>query len=107
MNELDLITKAIEAKKPICFEYIVENKVVGKRYGNPHALFLHPTTNNLMVHIYQVSGVSDTKDKLPGWRQPLLSHIKNIIILEEADCFELDTSYKPNSPMYSRIIAKV
>jgi hypothetical protein len=107
MNELDLIIKAIELKKPICFEYAVENKIVGKRYGNPHAIFLHPTTNNLMVHIYQVTGVSDSKDKLPGWRQPLLEHIKNIIIMEEVECFEIDGSFKPNSPMYSRIISKV
>lgn len=107
MTELDILIRAIETKKPICFEYDVEHKVVGKRYGNPHAIFVHPTTDNLMIHIFQISGVSDSKDKLPGWRQPLLEHIKNIIIMEEAECFEVDESYKPNSPMYSRIIAKI
>ena len=107
MTELDLIIKAIELRKPICFEYAVENKVTGKRYGNPHSIFLHPTTNNLMAHIFQVNGVSDTKDKLPGWRQTLIAHIKNIIIMDEAECFEMAMDYKPNSPMYSRVIAKV
>jgi hypothetical protein len=107
MNQLDLITKAIESRKPICFEYNVPGKVQGKRYGNPHTLFLHPTTNNMMIHIYQTSGVSDTKEKIPGWRQPLLGQISNIIILEDAESFKIAEGYKPNSPMYSSVISKV
>ena len=107
MNEFDIMIKAIELKKPICFEYAVEGKVVGKRYGNPHCLFIYPNTDNLMVHIYQVSGVSDTEDKLPGWRSVLLKNIVNIIILEEAECFEAADGYKPNSKLYTRVISKL
>lgn len=107
MDTLELLTKAIKLQKPITFEYDVEKKVKGKRYGNPYAVFLHPTTDNVMAHIFQTDGVSDTKDEIPDWRSPLLSHIKNIEILEDQDCFVIDESYKPNSSMYARVIAKV
>ena len=107
MDQLDLIKRAINLRKPICFEYAVQGKVNGKRYSNQHAIFLHPTTDNLLVDIFQVSGVSDTKDKLPGWRKPLLSYISNITVLEDADCFDIANGYKPNSPYYARVISKV
>jgi len=107
MDTLKLLTKAIKLQKPISFEYDVEKKVKGKRYGNPYAVFLHPTTDNVMVHIFQTDGVSDTKDEIPGWRSPLLSYISNVEILEEEDKFTIHESYKPNSPMYARVIAKV
>ena len=107
MSILDLLSRAIELKKPICFEYDVAHKVIGKRTGHPHAIFLHPTTNNVMIHIYQTDGVSDTKDKLPGWRQPILEHIENVIIYEDQECFEVAIDYKPNSAMYARVITKI
>jgi hypothetical protein len=107
MNNLDIITRAIELRKGISFEYVAPGKVTGQRFGNPHCLFLHPTTNNLMVHVFQISGVSETKEQIPGWRSPLLNYMENIIILEEADCFEIADGYKPNSTMYTRIISKV
>ncbi|WP_320051683.1 hypothetical protein [uncultured Acetobacteroides sp.] len=107
MDILEILTKAINQRKPIIFEYDVDNKVKGKRYGHPYAVFTHPTSNNVMVHIYQTDGVSDTKDEIPGWRSPLLMHIKNIEILENKECFDILGTYKSNSPMYSRVFAKV
>lgn len=107
MTILETLTLAIELRKPITFKYDVANKVVGVRFGHPHAIFIHPTTNNMMIHIFQFDGVSDTKDKLPGWRQPILNNISEVIILHEDDCFENASDYRPNSPMYSRIICKV
>lgn len=107
MDILELLTKAIQLRKPISFEYDVENKVKGIRHGHPYAVFIHPTTDNVIVHIYQTHGVSDTKEKLPGWRSPLISHISSITIFNEHDCFIVEEHYKPNSSMYTRIICKV
>jgi hypothetical protein len=107
MDILSQLTRAIELRKPISFEYDVPNKIKGLRFGHPHAIFLHPTTDNMMIHIFQIDGVSDSKDKLPGWRQPLIEHISKITIFEDYECFEIAIDYKPNSPMYARLICKV
>jgi hypothetical protein len=34
----------------------------------------------MMIHIFQMEGVSDSKDKLPGWRQPLIDHLTSVAI---------------------------
>lgn|GEM_PF-1411925 len=107
MSLLELLSKAIDSRKPISFEYNVSHKVSGVRFGHPHAIFSHPTTNNVMFHIYQTHGVSDTKDKLPGWRQPILEHITNIIILEDEESFLIAEGYKPNSPLYAKVFTKI
>ncbi|OLY94413.1 hypothetical protein SAMN05444008_10112 [Cnuella takakiae] len=107
MTILEILTLAIENRTPICFEYDSKNRVPGVRWGNPHAIFLHPTTNNLMVDIYQTSGVSESREKIPGWRPFKLEFLENIILLEEAEKFVQAVGYKPNSVQYSRVIAKL
>lgn len=107
MTTLEILQKAIELRKPIRFEYAKEGKVQGTRVGNVHAVFLHGTTDNIMSHIFQTDGASDTKEKLPGFRQPLLEHIVNIEILMDEPCFEIAQGYNPVSNVYTRVISKI
>lgn len=107
MDLISLISRAIERQKPVSFEYIKLGKVLGKRYGYPHSLFIHNTTNNLMMHIFQISGVSDSKNKLPGWRTPILKNIDSIDVLEEEKSFKIANGYDPSSSMYIKVISKI
>ncbi len=108
MNKAYLIEEAIKKKKPIEFEYCREDKVRGKRFGNPHILFVHPTTNLLELHVFQTGGVSDSdlNDGLP-WRLFIVDFIEQMKVLQEQPSFEIAEGYNPDSPMYINTVAKV
>lgn len=107
MEIIDILKTAISLKKPISYEYVAENRVIGVRYGNPHAIFI-ATTGNVNIDIYKTGGVSSDETKpLPGWRQYKLKHIVNVIINEDLPEFEIASGYNPNSRQYSRVIAKI
>lgn len=107
MKKLELISMAIENRKTIVFEYSKEGKTKGKRVGNPHAIFIHPTTNNTSVDIFQIDGVSDTKQQIPGWRPFLFDFIENVEISDMS--FEIATGYdsNPTSGKYNKLICKI
>lgn len=107
MSLIDILCKTIEERKTIEFIYRKPGKVEGTRIGNPHALYSHPTTDNLTVDIYQIDGVSDTKVEIPDWRPFLLEYIENVKILDKQ--FEIAEGYEsnPTSGKYTKIICKV
>jgi predicted DNA-binding transcriptional regulator YafY len=107
MTTLDILKVAIKNQQQISFEYIKEGEDSGVRYGNPHAVYLHKTTDNPIVDIYQTSGASSTKQKIPGWRPFILDNIQNIHLLDTK--FEIAEDYvsNPKTGRYDKIIAKV
>ncbi len=107
MDSLEIIKKAIKLQKPIRFEYNRENKPFGKRFGDPHIIFYHSDTNNLIVHIFQTDGVSDHLEEIPAWRHFLIEFIENVDILHNQEKFDIAEGYDPNSPTYKEIVAKV
>lgn len=107
MDILGILTTAIKMRKPISFKYNLEGRAVGLRYGNPHVIYLS-SSDNVNIHIWKTDGVkTDPKQELPTWRTYTIKHIEDITILEDQPNFNLAPDYKPNSPMYSRAIAKV
>lgn len=126
MNNLDLVIKAINSKKPISFEYNKEGKAQGHRKGNPHALYLQQYKDpkkekNTKLDLVQTGGVSDSKKEkpFPSFRPFFFSDITNIVIHEEEPSFEplmekyseekgiLESMYNPESERYKEIIAKI
>ena len=107
MNSLEIIRKAIKLQKPIKFEYNREDKISGKRFGNPHIIFYHSDTNNLGVHIFQTNGVSDHPEEIPTWRHFLIEFINNVDILYDQKKFDIAEGYDPDSPVYREIVVKV
>ncbi len=105
-NIREQLVRAIELRKPISYDYEAEDRAIGLRYGNPHAIFI-ATTNNINIDIWKTGGVrSDTKP-LPAWRQYKIQNIKKVTILEGEEQFTIAQGYNPNSKQYSRPIAKV
>lgn len=106
MDTLEILTTAINLRKPISFEYNLENRAVGLRLGNPHAIYLS-STNKVNIHVWKTDGVkTDPTQPIQAWRTYSIKHIQNITILNEKESFSLAPDYKPNSPMYSRALAK-
>ena len=104
MNSIETIKEAITLKKAIIFEYNKEGKVKGDRIGNPHAIFIHISTRNITVDIYQIGGVTDGNDNFPKWGQFLIDHIENVRIINKN--FDLADGYNPISPKYKELIIK-
>lgn len=107
MDTLSLLQEAIENKKSIEFKYIKPGKVTGVRTGDPHAIFIHQTTSNPTVDIFQTDGDSDTRQSIPGWRPFILEYIHDIKILDTI--FEIAEGYNsnPETGKYIKVIAKV
>ena len=107
MDAITILKEAINSRKKIEFEYIREDKVRGRRFGNPHALFIHPRTHAVEVHIFQTAGASDgqLENPLPSWRPFIVEFMVNIKILGEV--FSPADGYKPSSPFYVDAIAKI
>jgi hypothetical protein len=105
MNTLELLKKAIKIGKPIRYEYNREDCVIGIRYGNPHAIYIHPETKNLNIDIFKTNGVY-TKIKPPSWNIYIINYISNVEIFEEKPEFENAPKYKPNSERYKKAIIK-
>lgn len=107
MSTLDILKQAIEERKSIEFEYNKEGKIKGKRFGDPHAVFIHQTTDNVTVDIFQTGGVSETIESIPDWRPFLLEFLENIKTLDKQ--FKIADGYKsnPESGKYNKVICKV
>lgn len=107
MNIRDLIVAAIRSRKSIKFQYLRIGKVKGIRYGNPHAIYTDKGTNNINLHIYQISGVSDSGDPLPGWRTISLRYISDLSIIDSDTSFSVAPGYNPRADMYKFSIEKI
>jgi hypothetical protein len=110
MTKLELLTKAIQDRLPISFQYNKPGKTVGIRIGNPHAVFIFTSIKGITstkLHIVQTEGVSDTGDKgdFPFWRPFNIEHISDVKVLENMGKFEVQEGYKPDS--YDNPLAKV
>jgi hypothetical protein len=107
-ENLEVLKKAIDLRLPIAFEYLAPDHVKGERIGNVHAVFIHPTTQNINMDIFKTGGVStDTSKPLPDWRQYKLKHISKIVLLTNLPTFEPAARYNPVSPQYARVIFKI
>ena len=107
MDTLEILTQAINSRKPISFKYNLEGRAIGLRFGNPHAIYLS-SADKVNIHIWKTDGVkTDPTQILPTWRTYSILHIEEITIFEDQPNFNLAPDYKPNSPMYSRALAKV
>lgn len=126
MTVIEKLTKAIENRKPIEFEYNKPGKIPGKRIGNPHALYIFsykdPKKESVTkLDLVQEDGVSDSEleKPFPDFRQFFLKDLSNIEILENASEFkplyeklnpetgEMEKRYNPESDYYKNVIAKV
>lgn len=110
MTKLEILTKAIENRLPISFQYNKPGKTEGTRIGNPHAVFIFTSIKRVIstkLHIVQTEGVSDTGDKgnFPFWRPFNIEYISDVKILENSGRFEIEEGYKPDS--YDNPLAKV
>ena len=107
MDSLSILQQAIEERRSIEFEYNKSDKVPGKRIGDPHAVFIHQSTNNATVDIFQTGGVSDTSRDFPFWRPFLLEHLDAVKILDKH--FDIAEGYDSNpvSGKYKKVICKV
>jgi hypothetical protein len=107
METLDILKTAIESRKPISFKYNLEGRAIGLRFGDPHAVYLS-SKDQVNIHIWKTGGVkTDLTQVLPTWRTYSIKYIEEITILKDQPNFSLAPDYKPNSPMYSRALAKV
>jgi len=104
MEQIEIIKKAIQSRKPISFEYNKQGKTTGKRIGNPHTIYIHSGTGNVLVDLYQTDGVSDSANsgekELPSWNRFDIEYMNNIIILENYSDFDIAPGYNPYSDRY-------
>lgn len=112
MNSLEVLNRAIEARKPISFEYNKYGKVRGERIGNPHAVFIFTAKSgeqSTKIDLVQVSGVSDSKNEkpLPSWRFYNIEDLSNVKMVEAESVFIVDSEYKPEADRYRNVIAKI
>lgn len=110
MTKLETLTKAIENKLQISFQYNKPGKIEGIRIGNPHAIFIFTSKagkTSTKLHLVQVDGVSDSgnKDDFPFWRPFDIEYISDVEILESNGQFEIEAGYNPES--YDKPIAKI
>lgn len=110
MNTLQILTEAIEKRKPVKFEYNKVGKVEGPRIGNPHAIFIFTTKTTRIqstkVHIVQTGGVSDSNAE-NEFRTFDIKEISNIQCMEAEDSFQPDERYNPDWEGYANVIAKI
>ncbi len=108
----EIISEAINLRKPIEFEYVKEGKIHGKRIGNPHIIFSGHTKEGdgrTWLHLVQTDGVSDTLCGFPDWRMFIAEHICKVQILRDYPSFEIFRGYNSDSDVYlgTQIIAQI
>lgn len=102
-----LIVTAIKLRKTITFDYKEPHAYVRTiRVGNPHAIFEHKKTHNILVDIYQIDGQSTDRYKIPGWRMFDIENISNLRIIEDSN-FLVQNDYNSFSSKYISCIAKI
>lgn len=108
MNILSIIEEAIKTRTPISFEYVRTGKTSGARVGDPHAAFIRRVQSGeerVYLHLWQTSGVTDSGQLLPSWRQFFLNDIANVAMLTHEQPFNPAQGYNPKS--YEFPVAKV
>ena len=108
MGTIEILKKAMESRKPISFEYNKPDKTLGKRIGNPHAIYIHSSTGNVLVDLYQTDGVSESASRgdksLPDWGTFNIECMNNIIILKNNEDFNIASGYNSYSDRYNNSI---
>lgn len=106
-NNETLIIKAIGERKVITFDYKSDADPIGTmRSGNPHAMYEHLKTGNVLLDLFQTEGQSSERYKLPVWREFKVDKMSNIRIMDNRN-FETQKNYNPNAEKYLRAIAKI
>lgn len=110
MTKLELLTKSVENRLPISFQYNKPDKSEGVRIGNVHTIFIFTSKKeeiSTKLHIVQTDGVSDSADKgdFPFWRTFNIDFISDVKILEDSGKFEIEEGYNPES--YDNPLAKI
>lgn len=98
MTTADTIARAIAERRPIRFTYSGKH-----READPHAMYAHPTTGTILVDAMQWGGASS--GSLPAWRQFAVAKVVDLVVLGAP--FDVDGSYRADSPRYVAAIAKV
>ncbi|MEA3494263.1 MAG: hypothetical protein U9R38_07785 [Candidatus Margulisiibacteriota bacterium] len=106
MSKNDIVKRAIELKKPISFHYNKGDKVRGERRGNPHVLYISPSSGMLMIDVFQTSGVTDT-GPLPKWGRFHVDYVDDLRLLDTEPSFDVADGYAPDSDRYSQAITKI
>jgi predicted DNA-binding transcriptional regulator YafY len=101
MNTLELLENAINEQKTISFDY----KWEWVRIWNPHTIFAHSSTWNVLIDIFQIDGYSTDNETIPWWKQFSLTKITNINISDST--FIIAEWYVSNSPKYEKVICKI
>lgn len=113
MTTEEILKIAIEAHKPIAYEYNKPGKTPGRRVGDPYVLFVFTAKDgqkSIKLHIVQTSGVSDSDDRqpLPSFRTHELNWLSNIVIQDDLPAFEPNhPDYNPSWEKYDNVIARV
>ena len=100
MTMMDNIINAIKSKCKVEVNY----KGEGYRIVCPHVIYIS-NTGKTLVDSYQLSGYSNHREKIPGWRPFDLEKIVALKILGET--FNIAPGYNPLSDRYSNAIAKI
>lgn len=118
MNTLEILIQAIQNRLPISFEYNKPDKMKGKRFGHPYAVFIYTAKNakiqSTKVHILQNGGVSDSKTEIelsndPEFRMFNIEELSNVSIDKNKPPFLEPYNEKYNAEWdgYKDVIAKV
>ena len=102
------LARAMDSNHSVSFTYIKDGKTDGIRYGNPHAVFLYGKEGNIMVHIYQYAGASDTllnDYQFPVWRMFCLENLRDIKVIAKS-FFTVEPTYNPDWWAYEDSIYK-
>lgn len=98
---LKTLAIAIKEKKIIKFDY----KLEWMRLWNPHAVYNHIKTWNILLDLYQTNWYTNSNEKLPWWREFNINEISKINIL--SDTFNITNWYNSNSERYNDYINKI
>ena len=108
MSNLEILRNAIENRQPIRFRYVRPGKVPADRLGHPHAVFLLRTKSHpegrFYLDLWQTGGHSESGCP-PDWRMFCLEDVVGVESLPGR--FSVAETYKPNSPRYEQIVARV
>jgi hypothetical protein len=106
MDALEILKKAIAMRKPISYKYVLKNREVGIRYGNPYLIYTS-SKDAVNISIWKTGGVKSDKKPIPAWREYSIKYMDEITILEDQPAFPIAKDYNPNLSRYSNFLAKV
>lgn len=107
---LDNLKDAIKNRCPVEFEYNKAEKTIGKRTGNPHAVFIlqrKDGSESTKVHIVQTGGVSDSGQEFPSFRMFDIEELSNVKSIQNSPKFMPSSDYNPAWEGYAFVIEKI